>query len=90
MRIKAELLAKLWLEIVKAARYIRNRTLIRKLGWKTLFKAVKKEKLRYAYIRVYKYRAYPLNHHILRKDKLDPQAHIRYLVGYNLTNIYQI
>ena len=39
---------------------------------------------------VYGCRAYPLNHHIPKKDKLDPRAHIGYLLGYDSTNIYRI
>jgi len=62
----------MWPEVGKAARYISNYTLIRKLSWKTLFEAVKKEKPRYAHMYVYSYKAYPLNYYILRKNKLDP------------------
>jgi hypothetical protein len=90
MRIEANLPADMWPEIVKAAGYIGNRTPIRKLKWKTPFEAIKKEKPRFAYMHVYSYRAYPLNHHIPRKNKLDPQAHIGYLVEYDSTNIYRI
>ena len=39
---------------------------------------------------VYGCRAYPLDHHIPRRKKLDPRAHIGYLVGYDSTNIYRI
>ena len=39
---------------------------------------------------VYRCRAYPLHHYIARKEKLDSQAHIGYLVGYDFTNIYKI
>jgi Reverse transcriptase (RNA-dependent DNA polymerase)/Pol polyprotein, beta-barrel domain len=90
MRIEASLPTNLWPEIVKAAGYIGNRTPVRKLAWMTSFEAVKKEKPRFAHMHVYGCRAYPLNHHIPRKDKLDPRAHIGYLVGYDSTNIYRI
>ena len=35
-------------------------------------------------------RAYPLDHNIARRNKLDPRAHLGYLVGYDSTNIYRI
>jgi hypothetical protein len=80
----------LWPEIVKVVGYTRNRTLVRKLEWKTPFKAVKKQKPRRAHMHIYGCRAYLLDHNILRKMKLNPQAHIEYLVGYDSTNIYRI
>ena len=90
MRIKANLPTNLWPEIVKAVGYTTNRTLVQKLGWKTLFKAVKKQKPRFAHMHVYRCRAYLLDHYIPRRNKLEPQVHIRYLVGYDSTNIYRI
>src|SRR5436190_16988800 len=39
---------------------------------------------------VYRYRAYSLDYHILKKKKLEPRAYIGYLVGYDSTNIYRI
>jgi hypothetical protein len=90
MRIEANLPANLWPEIVKAAGYTANRSLVRKLEWKTPFEAIKKQKPRYAHMHVYGCRAYPLEHHIPRTEKLNPRAHIGYLVGYDSTNIYRI
>ena len=90
MRIEANLPTNMWPEIVKASGYISNRTPVRKLKWKTPFEGVTKEKPRRAHMHVYGCRAYPLNHHIPRKDKLDQRAHIGYLVGYDSTNIYRI
>ena len=90
MRIEANLPGDIWPEIVKAAGYISNRTPVRKLGWKTPFEAVKKEKPRFAHMHVYGCRAYALDHHIARRKKLDPRAHIGYLIGYDSTNIYRI
>jgi hypothetical protein len=90
MRIEANLPTNMWLEIVKAVGYLSNWTPIRKIGWKTPFEAIKKEKPRFAHMHVYRCRAYPLNHHIPKKNKLDPRAYIGYLVGYNSTNIYRI
>ena len=90
MRIEANLPANMWPETVKAAGYTANRTPVRKLLWKTPFEAVLKHKPRLAHMHVYGSRAYPLNHHIARKNKLEPRAHIGYLVGYDSTNIYRI
>jgi hypothetical protein len=90
MRIDANLLVDMWPEIMKAVGYTRNRTLVRKLEWKTPFEAVKKQKPQYGHMHVYGCRAYPMDHHIPQKDKLEPRAPIGYLVGYNSTNIYRI
>jgi hypothetical protein len=90
MRIDANLLIDMWLEIMKTIGYTRNRTLVQKLKWKTLFEVVKKQKLQYGHMHVYRCRAYPIDHYIPRKDKLEPQAPIGYLVGYDSTNIYRI
>ena len=90
IRIEANLPANLWLEIVKAAGYISNRSPVRKLKWKTPFEAVTQTKPRFAHMHVYGCRAYPLEHHIPKKNKLDARAHIGYLVGYDSTNIYRI
>ena len=39
---------------------------------------------------MYGCRAYPLNHKILHRSKLDPRLHIGHLVGYDSTNIFRI
>ena len=90
MRIEANLPTNIWPETVKAVGYIANRTPVRKLLWKTPFEAVLKHKPQLAQMHVYGSRAYPLDHHITRKNKMEPQAHIGYLVGYDSTNIYRI
>ena len=43
-----------------------------------------------AHLRIYGCRAYALRHKIPRTKKLEPRAHIGYLVGYESTNIYRI
>jgi hypothetical protein len=90
MRIEANLPANMWPETVKAAGYTANRTPVRKLLWKTPLEAVLKHKPQLAHMHVYGSRAYPLDHHIARKNKMEPRAHIGYLVGYDSTNIYRI
>ena len=42
------------------------------------------------HLQVYSYRAYPLKYNILCLNKLALRAHIGYLVGYNLMNIFQV
>ena len=44
----------------------------------------------FAHLNAYGCKAYPLNHKIPRRSKLDPRAHIGYLVGYDSTNIFCI
>ena len=40
--------------------------------------------------RVYGCGAYPLDKHILKKQKLQPRAHLGYLTGYDSTNIFRV
>jgi hypothetical protein len=70
--------------------YLNNRTPKRQLSWKTLYKALIQSKPNLFYLRVYSYRAYPLNKHIPRSEKLQVRAHIEYLTGYDLLNIYRV
>jgi hypothetical protein len=43
-----------------------------------------------AYYSLIRYRAYVYRRDIKAADKTKPRAHIRYLVGYDLSNIYRI
>jgi hypothetical protein len=90
MRIEANLPANMWPEVVKAAGYTANRTPVRRLSWKTPFEVVLKHKPRLVHMHVYGCRAYLLDYYIPKKNKLEPRAHIGYLVGYDSTNIYRI
>jgi hypothetical protein len=90
MRIEANLPTNMWPEAYMAAGYISNRTPVKGLGWKTPFEAVQQSKPGYAHMHPYGCRAYALIHRIPRNDKLDPRAHVGYLVGYDSTNIYRI
>jgi hypothetical protein len=90
MRIAARLPASMWPEIVKTAAYLNNRTPKLKLAWKTPFEALTKKKPNLSHLRVYGCRAYPLDKHIPRTEKLRPRAHIGYLLGYDSTNIFRI
>ncbi len=96
MRIYANLPENLWPEIVTAAAYILNRTPNRQLGWKTPLEVLQQQTNMQnphpsiAHLHVYGARAYPLIHNIPKTKKLKPRAHIRYLVGYDSSNIFRI
>jgi hypothetical protein len=105
MRIGANLPHNLWKETVNAAAYLHNRTPRENLGWKTPYEVfyshtaklagmdeVRQPQL--AHLRAYGCRAYAMTEDAQLKRnrlrKLDPRAHIGYLVGYNSTNIFRI
>ena len=84
--------ATLWPEVFRVIAYLLNRTPTRLLGWKTPWEANAGKKLNLAHLHVYGYKAYPLKPpaSIPRKQRLEPRAHIGFLVGYDSTNIYRI
>jgi hypothetical protein len=88
--IAANLPANLWPETVKTAGYLNNRTPKRHLGWKTPIEALTEQKPSLSHLHVYGCRAYALDKHIPRLDKLRPRAHIGYFVCIDSTNIYRI
>jgi len=96
MQIGARLPEELWPEAAKTAAYLVNRSPSKQLDWKTPLETLQRALGRQnpspsiAHLRVYGCRAYPLNPRIPRKKKLEPRAHIGYLVGYNSTNIFRI
>ena len=90
MRIGANLPTDLWPEAFMAAGYLNNRTPKRNLQWKTPFEALTGERPQLSHLHPFGCRAYPLNKHIPKTQKLDPRAFIGYLVGYDSTNIYRI
>ena len=92
IHIKTKLPEDLWPEMVRTAGYLANRSPSKSLNWMTLY-----EKLHFArpdltHLKVFGCCAYPfiLKECCLRMEKLEPWAHIGYLVGYNSTNIYHI
>ena len=87
MRISANLPANLWPETIAAAAYILNRTPTLRTGI-TPFEAIYKFKPTISHMRVYGCKAYPLIYKIPKLQKLEPRAHIGYLVGYSSRNIY--
>ena len=89
MRIGANLPHHLWPETVSAAAYILNRTPTSRTGT-TPFEALYHSKPTLSHMKIYGCRAYPLIYNIPKLQKLEPRAHIGYLVGYSSRNIYRI
>ena len=90
LRIEAGLPHYMWAEAFYTGCYIANRTPMEKHSWKTPFEMVTGNKPYLSHLRMYGCKAYVLKHHIPRKQKLEPRAHIGYLVGYDSTNIFRI
>ena len=92
IHIETKLPENLWPEMVQTAGYLANRSPSKSLNWMTPY-----EKLHFAqpdltHLKVFGYCAYPFipKECCLRMEKLEPWAHIGYLVGYNSTNIYHV
>ncbi|KAG7007910.1 hypothetical protein G7Y79_00008g025480 [Physcia stellaris] len=90
MRLEANLPVYLWPWVNETAGYIMNRTPSKKHGWKTPFEMVTGKKPNLAHIVQYGAKAYPLDKHIPKKEKMRAKAHIGFLVGYDSTNIFLI
>jgi len=106
LRMAVKLLALLWVEIYKAAVYLYNRTLKKSLSWRLPYEdfytfVVKKDsipnlvrKLQISHLRNYGCKAFAMTNDALKKtnrlNKLEPNAWISYLVGYDSINIYRV
>ena len=90
MQLEASLSLSLGLKAFLTTGYALNRTPNKQLGWKTPYEIAYGKPLSLTYMHVYGYKTYILDKRIKRGDKLGPCISIRHLVGYNLTNIYQI
>jgi hypothetical protein len=101
MRIAANLPHDLWDEIVNCAVYLRDRTPRESNGWKSPYERFytflangRSRRPQLAHLKAYGCRAYAMTSDAQLKkkrlSKLDPRAHIGYLVGYDSTNIYRI
>jgi hypothetical protein len=96
LRLVANLPLWMWPEIFQCAGYLLNRTPTRSLQWKTPlgflqeFLGIKDSNPQLAHVRPYGCRAYAFIKNRPRLDKLEPKAHIGYLVGYDSTNIFRI
>ena len=102
MRLSANLPHDLWNEIVNCAVYLRDRTPRESSGWKSpyemfhsyLNEGQRQSKPQLVHLKAYGCRAYAMTSEAQLKKKglmkLNPRAHIGYLVGYDSTNIYRI
>ena len=90
MRIGAGLPSYLRHELIKTAGYIANRTPMQKHGWKTPFEMVVGGAPNLSHPRKIGCKAYSLDKHITREQKLRERAHIGHLMGYDSTNIFRI
>ena len=94
IRIEAHLPKELHPKAYKAATYLLNRTPSKRLKQKTPFKKIQLAigiaplKPNIGHLQVYSYKAYPFKYNILCLNKFMLRAYIKYLVGYNLINIF--
>ncbi|POS82293.1 hypothetical protein EPUL_005561, partial [Erysiphe pulchra] len=90
LRIEAQLPKNLWPWICGSAVYLLNRTLTKKLSFRTPFEKVTGKLPFLGHLYRIGSKAFALDRNIPRRDKLEARAHIGYLVGFEGTNIYQI
>ncbi len=90
MRIDAGLPTYLWNEILRTAGCIANRTPMQKHKWKTPYELVMCKQPNLRHLKQYGCKAYTLDKHIPRKQKLQERAHIGHIIGYDSTNIFRI
>ena len=94
MRIGARLPDNLWPEIIAASVHLGNRTPSKAINYKTPFELARGWQPDLAYLCVYGCKAFCLTRRVQKnvdkKKKLEPKAHIGFLVGYVSTNIYRI
>ena len=92
IHIEAKLPEDLWPEMVWTAGYLANRSPSKSLNWTTPYEKLHSAQPDLTHLKVFGCCAYPfiLKERCLRMEKLEPWAHIGYLVGYNSTNIYHI
>jgi hypothetical protein len=90
LRLQANLPKSLSNELFRTAAYILNRTPLECLNWRTSYELVWGRKAQGAHMYPIGCKAYVLNHHLRKADKLESRALIGHLVGYDSTNIYRI
>jgi predicted Kef-type K+ transport protein len=90
LRISSGLPKALTNELAVAAVQLLNTTLVELLRWKTPHKVIFNTKLSVAHYSLIGCRAYVYRRDIKAADKTKPRAHIGYLVGYDLSNIYRV
>ncbi len=96
MKGTANLPNKLWPEIVHYVGYLLNRSPTKSLEWQTPIGYIEKylgnqvPKLSMNHLVPYGCRAYSYIKNRSKLEKLELRAYIRYLVGYDSTNIFRI
>jgi hypothetical protein len=70
--------------------YLLNQTPVKSLGWKTLYEVASGFKLSIAYLSKIGAEVYYLNNKLEYGNKMESQALIAHLVGYDSTNIFPI
>lgn len=96
LRAASNLPQHLWPEIFMAAAWLINRSPTRTLDWQTPLGALlshrKGDDVRIPihYLKSYGCKAYVHKKGVAKLDRLDPRAHIGYLVGYESSNIFRI
>jgi hypothetical protein len=96
LKSSGQLPNQLWFECYEAAAYILNRMPTRRLDWLSplgklqQLTGVPVPEPKIAHLRTFGSRAYALNYHIDKYDRLEPRVHIGYLVGYESTNIFKV
>jgi hypothetical protein len=90
LRISSGLPKTLTNELAVAAVQLLNTTPVKSLGWKTPHKVIFNTKPLVAHYSPIGCRAYVYRRDIKAADKTEPRAHIRYLVGYDSSNIYRV
>ena len=77
-------------ELAITAVQVLNHTPMRRLGWKTPYEIVHGRRPTVTHFSRVGTKAFTLNKHIPRGDKLAPRALIGYLVGWDSTNIWRV
>ena len=90
--IEAKLSENLWPEMVRTAGYLANRSPSKSLNWMTLYKKLHSARPDLTYLKVFGCCAYSFipKECCLRMEKLESQAYVGYLIGYNSMNIYHV
>lgn len=95
IRLQSRLPANLWLEFIRAAVYLVNRTPTRSLGWKTPLGVLQEclggdSRIKLAHLRTIGCKGYAKNYNRKKGDKMEPRAYVGYLIGYESTNIWRV
>ena len=95
IRLEGQLPEELWNEIYPVARYILNRTPYKRHNWLSLlaklYEQLGQEPLqKYHYLKPYSCKAYTYIYNRPKLEKISIKSYIRYLIGYESTNIWRI